>query len=90
MRLYHGTVNKDPIINGNMADGSWLAGHRFHAFRIAERRARQLGGNPVVVEIEINVNNLRREVGKNLPTYRYSGGFYRPVKIHKMISEEIK
>ena len=89
MNLFHGTIDRKPIIEGKMLPGTWLAEHRFHAFRIAERRSKQYGGEPVVVELEIDTKNLKREVGKNLPTYRFDGGYYKPVKIHYMISEEI-
>ena len=89
MNLFHGTIDKSPIVNGNMLPGTWLAGHRFHAFRIAERRSKQQGGEPVVIEIEINTKNLRREVGRDTPTYRFEGGNYKAIKIHKMISEDI-
>lgn len=87
MILYHGT-NSTSILSSEMRNGTWLAKHRFHAFRIAERRCCQRGGNPVVFEVE--TNSISRVEGRDNPTYKFIGGEYKILAIHKMIREEIK
>lgn len=82
MIIYHGTNDPKPIIKGAMAEGTWLAGHRFHAFRIAERRVISRGGEPVVLEIETDAYD--RVEGRDNPTYRFSGGPYKVNAVHSM------
>jgi len=82
MILYHGTNDASPILNGKMKKGTWLALHRFHAFRIAERRSRQRGGDPVVVEID--TDNITRVAGRDNPTYLFNGGGYKLCAKHIM------
>lgn len=82
MILYHGTNNEIPILHGFMKKGTWLAKHRFHAFRIAERRAKQRGGEPIVIEIE--TNSFSRIEGRDNPTYLFTGEKYLPLAIHKI------
>ena len=87
MKLYHGTADASPILEGGMAKGTWLAAHRFHAFRLAERRVKDRGGEPLVLEIETNTYD--RVEGRDNPTYRFSGGAYKVVAIHSMVRAEI-
>ena len=82
MVLFHGTTDASPIVNGEMKKGTWLAFHRFHAFRLAERRSAQRGGAPVVVELE--TGSIDRVVGRDNPTYLFGGGKYHPIAIHTM------
>ena len=87
MKIYHGTSDPTPVLKGAMAAGTWLAGHRFHAFRIAERRAATRGGEPVVLEIETDAYD--RVEGRDNPTYRFSGGAYKVNAVHSMERTEI-
>jgi len=84
MILYHGTNDGTPILNGEMLKGTWLAFHRFHAFRIAERRVLQRGGSSIIIEINVPTENIDKIEGRDNPTYRYSGGGYTPVATHKI------
>jgi hypothetical protein len=89
MIIFHGTADPTPILSGDMAEGTWLAGHRFHAFRLAERRVKDRGGEPIVLEIEIATGSFDRIEGRNSPTYRFCGGDYRVLALHKMSRVEI-
>lgn len=82
MILFHGTNNVAPILKGHMKKGTWLALHRFHAFRIAERRAVQRGGEAIVIELE--VNSFSRVEGRDNPSYLFNGKKYSCLAIHKM------
>ncbi len=87
MILYHGTADLKQIINGSMEPGTWLALHKFHAYRIAERRANQRGGDPVV--IEILTDSFSRVEGRDNPTYLFSGGEYKVIAILRMTRRAI-
>ncbi len=89
MKLYHGTNTPQPIIQGKMREGTWLAENLFHAFRIAERRSTQRGGKSVVVEIESDEKNFHREIGRNLSTYKFLGGGYKALSTYEMNRTEL-
>ena len=87
MILYHGLSIKPDEIKGQLLEGTWLAKYRFHAFRIAERRVTQLGGEAIVLEID--TNSYIRVEGRNNPTYLYGGDGYKLLAIHKMIRHSL-
>lgn len=87
MILYHGTNNHKPILNGDMNKGTWLASNLSHAYRLAERRTKQRGGKAIIVEIDVSEANIDRVVGRNLPTYRFSGDSYKVLSTFRMIEE---
>ena len=72
-----------------MQEGTWLAGNLFHAYRLAERRTKQRGGEATIIEIDVPDDLLCRIKGRNLSTYRFMGGEYKVKYIHKMIKTKI-
>ena len=84
MIFYHGT---NLIIN-ELLPGTWLAESIHHAYRLAERRTKQRGGNIVVLEIE--TINIDRVEGRKYPSYLFSGGEHKIVATHRMLREVIE
>lgn len=83
MKLYHGTSTKhiESIKNNGFVDGTWFALYDWHGWQLANRTAKRDGGEPIILEIEINCNN--RIIGRNKPSFRYAGERY---SIEKMIT----
>lgn len=89
MRLYHGT--NVPIEElKEIYVGTWFAGSLQHAYRLAERRAKQRGGVPTVLELEVNPATLHRVVGRKLPSYQFKGGRVTILAVHNMFRMKLE
>jgi len=76
MKLYHGTTTlvAEEIRSNGLLAGSWLAALKGHALRLAERRAKQRGGEECLLEFDLDDKDLSRVYGRSEPTYRTKVG----------------
>jgi len=89
MKLYHGTSTKhyENIKTDGFRIGTWLAQNNWHGLQLAERTATRDGGSPIIIGVELEPTN--RVMGREKPSYRYSGEAYRLLSVGRLVCTPI-
>jgi len=77
MKLFHGTSSVHvQSLTDSFKEGTWMTEKSWHALRLAERTAKRDGGIPIIIAVEVNIDqDTVRVMGRYAPTYRFNKSF---------------